>query len=96
MTQRDGEGVTTTEPAGIEWMNTQEAAAHLGITVRTLYRAIDEGKLTAYRMGRVIRIQKPDLDSFLEDSRIQPGELVHLYPEASDSAQSDNREGVDR
>ena len=96
MTQRDGEGVKPAGPAGIEWMNTQEAAAHLGITVRTLYRAIDEGKLVAYRMGRVIRIQKPDLDSFLEGSRIQPGELVHLYPEASDSAQPDNREAVDR
>lgn len=72
----------------IEWMNTQEAAAHLGITVRTLYRAIDEGKLTAYRMGRVIRIQKPDLESYLQASRIQPGELVHLYPETVDSRQS--------
>ena len=96
MIQRDGEGVDTAPPASIDWMNTQEAAAHLGITVRTLYRAIDEGKLTAYRIGRVIRIQKPDLDSFLEGSRIQPGELVHLYPEASDSVQSDNRESVDR
>ena len=77
------------EPAGpIEWMNTQEAAAHLGITVRTLYRAIDEGKLIAYRMGRVIRIQKPDLDQYLESSRIQPGELVHLYPETVDSRQA--------
>lgn len=88
MTQRHGEGA---EAPAIDWMNTQEAAAHLGITVRTLYRAIDEGKLTAYRMGRVIRIQKPDLDSFLEGSRIQPGELVHLYPEVSDSVQTDNR-----
>lgn len=72
----------------IEWMNTQEAASYLGITVRTLYRAIDEGKLVAYRMGRVIRIQKPDLESYLRASRIQPGELVHLYPETVDSRQS--------
>lgn len=71
-------------------MNTQEAASHLGITVRTLYRAIDEGRLTAYRMGRVIRIQKPDLDAYLEGSRIRPGELVHLYPESPDSGQSND------
>lgn len=76
------------ESGALVWMNTQEAAAHLGVTVRTLYRAIDEGKLTAYRMGRVIRIQKPDLDAYLEASRIQPGELVHLYPETVDSRQS--------
>lgn len=65
-------------------MTSQEAASFLGITVRTLYRAIDEGKLTAYRMGRVIRVQRPDLEAFLESSRIQPGELVHLYPEPGD------------
>jgi len=65
----------------IDWVTSQEAAAWLGVTVRTLYRAIDEGKLTAYRMGRVIRIQRPDLEAYLAGSRIQPGELVHLYPE---------------
>lgn len=65
----------------IDWLTSQEAAAWLGVTVRTLYRAIDEGKLTAYRMGRVIRIQRPDLEAYLEGSRIQPGELVHLYPD---------------
>jgi len=65
----------------IDWVTSQEAAAWLGVTVRTLYRAIDEGKLTAYRMGRVIRIQRPDLEAYLADSKIQPGELVHLYPE---------------
>lgn len=69
-------------PTGeIEWLTSQEAARWLGVTVRTLYRAIDEGKLTAYRMGRVIRIQRPDLEAYLESSRIQPGELVHLYPD---------------
>ena len=91
MTQIDSGAVPGGGAAGgaaIEWMNTQEAAAHLGITVRTLYRAIDEGKLTAYRMGRVIRIQKPDLEAYLQASRIQPGELVHLYPETVDSRQS--------
>lgn len=77
--------------SAIEWMNTQEAAAHLGITVRTLYRAIDEGKLTAYRMGRVIRIQKPDLETYLQSSRILPGELVHLYPETLDSRAAASR-----
>ena len=80
----------------IEWLNTQEAAAHLGVTVRTLYRAIDEGRLTAYRMGRVIRIQRPDLEQFLESSRIQPGELVHLYPETSDSGLPQEGQPADR
>jgi excisionase family DNA binding protein len=66
----------------IEWLSTQEAASRLGITTRTLYRFIDQGDLPAYRMGRVIRLQAADVDAFIEASRIQPGTLEHLYPEA--------------
>ncbi len=65
----------------IHWLSTKEAAARLGITLRSLYRFIDEGDLVAYKFGRVIRIQEPDVDRFIEASRISPGSLEHLYPE---------------
>jgi excisionase family DNA binding protein len=68
-------------PGGIEWLSTQEAARRLGITPRTLYRFIDHGELPAYRFGRVIRLQATQVDAFIENSRIKPGELEHLYPE---------------
>ncbi len=63
----------------IRWLSTKEAARRLGITTRTLYRLIDDGQLTAYKMGRVIRVQANDVDAFIEDARIAPGELSHLY-----------------
>ena len=65
----------------IVWMSTQEAARRLGVTTRTLYRFVDEGELPAYRMGRVFRLQRRDVDDFIERSRIVPGSLEHLYPE---------------
>lgn len=65
----------------IRWMNTREASEHLGVTLRTLYRFIDEGQLDAYKFGRVIRLKEADVDSFIEASRIAPGALEHLYPE---------------
>jgi excisionase family DNA binding protein len=65
----------------ITWMSTQEAANRLGITTRTLYRFVDEGLLPAYKMGRVFRLQKRDVDAFIETSRVEPGTLEHLYPE---------------
>lgn len=65
----------------IMWMSTQEAAARLGVTTRTLYRFIDEGALAAYRMGRVFRLKQTDVDAFIEAARIEPGTLEHLYPE---------------
>ncbi|MEX2324267.1 MAG: helix-turn-helix domain-containing protein [Nitriliruptoraceae bacterium] len=65
-----------------EWLSTKEAARRLGITPRTLYRLIDDGQLTAYKFGRVIRLQESDVEQFIDQSRIQPGELGHLYADA--------------
>jgi excisionase family DNA binding protein len=66
-----------------DWLSTKEAAAALGLTPRTLYRLIDEGQLPAYRFGRVIRLKQTEIDAFVGTSRIEPGSLEHLYPEAA-------------
>ena len=63
-----------------EWLGTKDASARLGITLRSLYRFIDEGDLPAYKFGRVIRMKVDDVDRFIESCRIQPGQLEHLYP----------------
>lgn len=65
----------------INWLSTREASEVLGITLRTLYRFIDEGQLAAYQFGRVIRLQATDVQRFIQTSRIAPGALKHLYPE---------------
>jgi excisionase family DNA binding protein len=65
----------------IRWMSTKDACERLGVTLRTLYRFIDEGQLPAYKMGRVIRLQGTDIESFIGRMRIEPGTLEHLYPE---------------
>jgi excisionase family DNA binding protein len=66
----------------IRWLSTGAAARRLGVTVRTLYRLIDEGELPAYKFGRVIRLQQSEVDDFIASSRIAPGSLEHLYPES--------------
>jgi excisionase family DNA binding protein len=70
---------STDEP--IRWLSTRDACERLGVTLRTLYRFIDEGQLPAYKMGRVIRLQAADVTRFIERMRITPGTLEHLYPE---------------
>jgi excisionase family DNA binding protein len=72
---------TTTSGHPIRWMGTRDACERLGVTLRTLYRFIDEGQLPAYKMGRVIRVQEADIEAFIERMRIVPGTLDHLYPE---------------
>ncbi|HET7489462.1 MAG TPA: helix-turn-helix domain-containing protein [Acidimicrobiales bacterium] len=68
-------------PDEIRWMSTRETAERLGITLRTLYRFIDEGQIPAFKFGRVIRLKESDVDTFIEGARIAPGSLEHLYPE---------------
>lgn len=82
--------MTVTE---IEWLNTEEAAKRLGITTRTLYRFMDQGRLPSYRFGRVFRLKMTDIESFIDDCRVEPGTLSHLYPEPTpggDAAEDDS------
>ena len=67
-------------------MSTKEAAEHLGVTLRSLYRFIDEGQVPAYKFGRVIRLKEEDVDRYIEACRVAPGSLEHLYPEVKGSA----------
>ena len=63
----------------IEWLSTADAADRLGINTRTLYRLIDAGEIPAYKFGRVIRVQGKDVEAFVENARVEPGSLEHLY-----------------
>ena len=49
------------------WLSSGQAAKHLGITPRTLYRLIDGGRVPGYRFGRVIRLKQCDVDRFIDD-----------------------------
>jgi excisionase family DNA binding protein len=69
------------EPLEIQWLGTKEAARYLGITQRTLYKLINAGQLPAYKIGRVIRVRRDEVDAFLDTARIKPGELEHLDPD---------------
>ena len=62
------------------WLGTKEAADHIGVTPRILYRFIDAGDIPAYKLGRVLRVRRNDLDAYLETVRVEPGVLRHLYP----------------
>ena len=78
----------------IQWMSTKDAAEHLGVTLRSLYRFIDEGSLAAFKFGRVIRLKADDVDAFIEACRIPPGSLEHLYPEVKGSGAGRDRGGT--
>lgn len=76
----DDLGSTTPGP---HWMSTSEASELLGVQARTLYRFIDEGRLPAYRFGRVIRVIRDDVLAFVESCRIEPGTLSEITSTSS-------------
>ena len=63
---------------GDDWFGAPAAARYLGLGLVTLYKLIDAGDLPAYRLGRVIRLRRAEIDAFIERSRVRPGELDHL------------------
>lgn len=65
------------------WLGSPAAATYLGLSQRTVYKLVDEGRLRSYKLGRVFRFRKADLDAYLEASIVQPGELKHLRPDMS-------------
>lgn len=55
----------------LEYESLSDAAERTGVSIRTLRRRITNGQLTAYRLGRVIRVQPDDVDQLL--TRIPSG-----------------------
>ena len=72
---------STTSNMRVKWMSSNEAAERLGVTTATLYRFIDEGRLPANPMARVIRLKESELEDFERTCRIEPGSLSHLVQE---------------
>ncbi len=53
-------------PVDSPWFTPNQAAAHLAVSARTLYRLIEQGKLPAHRVGtRIVRIHRDDLDAVM-------------------------------
>jgi excisionase family DNA binding protein len=58
---------TTSTP---QFITAREAAACIGITKSTMYDWINRGYLPHHRIGRLVRIQRSDLESFIRDTRM--------------------------
>lgn len=61
----------------MEWLDAQEASEYLGVSVNTVYRLIESGRLPALRFP--VRIDRRHLDRRFDLCRIKPGELAHLH-----------------
>jgi excisionase family DNA binding protein len=76
-----------------DWLSTKAAAARVGILPRTLYAIIDRGDVPAYKIGRLLRLRRHEVDDFLERCRVKPGQLAHLREDGPHRAMSLRRTG---
>lgn len=49
-----------------EWLSYPDAERYSGLSRVTLWRAIGRGELKAARVGRAVRINRQDLETFME------------------------------
>ena len=56
-------------------LGTEEASVYLDCHTRTVFRLVEDGRLKAYRLGRVLKFRQEDLDAVLEP--VAEGHSVH-------------------
>jgi excisionase family DNA binding protein len=64
--------VASTEAGGGELVSVREVARRLGVHPETIRRLIHDGRLEAVRIGRVLRVESSELESFLDRQRVKP------------------------
>lgn len=63
----------TIEVSAANWMDLTESAYHLGLSVRSIRRMIQEGQLHPIRIGkRKLALHYDELESFLASRTYQP------------------------
>lgn len=60
------------------WRSAKQAAAYLGVSLSTLYRLVNDGAVGAYRPARSLQFKLEELDAYLDQTKVQPGDLDHL------------------
>ena len=53
-------------------LNAMEVAQILNITKNTVYEMIKRGELPAYKVGRKIRIDRADIDAYINNQKKTP------------------------
>ena len=53
-------------------VSVRDVAAQLGVHPETIRRLIHDGRLDAVRVGRVLRVHRAAVDSFLARQRVKP------------------------
>jgi excisionase family DNA binding protein len=59
---------------GKDVLTTEEAAERVGVSTRTMRRLVAQRRIRHWRLGRLVRLQAGDVDSFLSRCTVEPVE----------------------
>ena len=57
-----------------EWFTTDELVRWLGLGRTKTYEMLQSGEIPSYKIGRVRRIRRQDVEAWLKSNRFRPGE----------------------
>lgn len=60
---------------GNRLLTAAEVAGRLRVSTMTVYRLIRSGELPAVRVGRNYRVQAEDLETYLDEQRVDPADF---------------------
>ncbi len=69
---REAQVETKTEQK--EWFTTDELVRWLGLGRTKTYEMLRSGEIPSYKIGRIRRIRRSDVEVWLEQNRYRPGE----------------------
>lgn len=77
-----------TARAGSELLDVTTAADYLGTPVRFVRRLVAQRRIRFYKIGRYVRIHRADLDRFIAEGCVEPGEPGGMTMDESRRARS--------
>jgi excisionase family DNA binding protein len=57
-----------------EWFTTDELVRWLGLGRTKTYELLRSGEIPSYKIGRIRRIRRQDIEAWLERNKFRPGE----------------------
>ncbi len=61
-----------------EFLNIKEVSQYLGIKISTLYFYVENGDIPHYRIGRLIRFKKQEVDQWMEGNKKEKIDLSKM------------------
>ncbi|MBI1823702.1 MAG: helix-turn-helix domain-containing protein [Nitrospirae bacterium] len=62
----------------MKYLNIQELSSHLNVKAKTIYGWISQREIPHFKLGRLVRFEKDEIDRWLEQKKVDPIDLEKL------------------